>query len=106
MDKSGMERSPITVPVDEDIIDLIPRYIENRWTDIRTIEISLERGDFETVRGLAHSMKGSGGGYGLDQVSAIGLGIEDAAGAMDADETRLWLDKLADFLERVEVIPE
>jgi HPt (histidine-containing phosphotransfer) domain-containing protein len=106
MDENRMEKSPITVPVDEDVIDLIPRYIENRWKDIRTIEVSIENGDFETVRTLAHSMKGSGGGYGLDQVSAIGSGIEDSANAMDSDKTRLWLDKLADFLERVEVIPE
>ena len=101
-----MDRSPITIQVDEDIIDLIPRYIENRWSDIRTIEIALERGDFETVRNLGHGMKGSGGGWGMDQVGDIGQGIEEAAKAQDPDETRQWLDKLADFLERVEVIPE
>jgi len=106
MHENGLDRTPITVPIDEDIIDLIPRYIENRWKDIRTIEVSLENGDHETVKLLAHSMKGSGGGYGLDQVSAIGLGIEEAAKAMDPDEIRSWLDKLADFLERVKVIPE
>ena len=106
MDENGMEKSPITVPIDEDIIDLIPRYIENRWKDIRTIEVSLESGDYETVNTLAHSMKGSGGGYGLDQVTAIGSGIEEASKAMDPDEIRSWLDKLADFLERVKVIPE
>ena len=106
MDEQGPEKTPINVPVDEDIIDLIPRYIENRWKDIRSIEVSLENGDYETIDSLAHSMKGSGGGYGLDQVTDIGRGIEEAARAMDSEEILMWLDKLADFLERVEVIPE
>lgn len=100
------DRPPIIVSVDEEIIDLVPRYIEHRWSDIRTIEIALEKGDFETVQFLGHSMKGSGGGYGMDQVGDIGAGIEDAAKAQDPDEARLWLDKLADFLERVKAIPE
>ena len=92
--------------MDEDLIDLIPRYLENRWSDIRAIEVALEKEDFETVRLLGHSMKGSGGGYGLHAVTDIGREIEEAAKAADPDTTREWLDKLADFLERVKVIPE
>jgi len=64
-----MEKSLITVPIEEESIDLIPRYLENRWADVRTLEGALEGGDLGTFRTLGHSMKGSGGGYGLDQVT-------------------------------------
>jgi HPt (histidine-containing phosphotransfer) domain-containing protein len=101
-----MERVPITVAVDEDIIDLIPRYLDNRKADFSAIQKALDAGDFETIRRLGHSMKGSGGGYGLDPVTDVGRGLEESAKALDAEVVRQWLEKLHDFLERVRVIPE
>lgn len=100
-----MDRPPITVPVDEDIIDLIPKYLENRRKDVRLLRRALNGGDFDTVRQLGHSMKGSGGGYGLNPVTDVGQGLEEAAKAMNAATAGQWLEKLEDFLNRVRVIP-
>jgi HPt (histidine-containing phosphotransfer) domain-containing protein len=104
MECQKMEKARITVPVDEEIIDLIPRYLENRWTDLRALEGALEAGDLETFRSLGHSMKGSGGGYGLDQVTDIGTGMEEAAKAQNLTAAQRWLETLRDFLERVDVV--
>ncbi len=100
-----MDKTPITVAVDVDIIDLIPGYLENRWGDVHTIRSALQDGDFETIRRLGHSMKGSGGGYGLDPVTDMGSGLEEAAKAEDADAAWQWLEKLEGFLQRVKVVP-
>jgi HPt (histidine-containing phosphotransfer) domain-containing protein len=100
-----MEEGPITIAVDEEIIDLIPRYLENRQGDVAAIEAALGNADFDTIRRLGHSMKGSGGGYGLNPVTEMGRGLEDAARAEDPAAAREWLEKLQDFLQRVRVVP-
>ena len=48
----------IVVLVDPELADLIPGYLKNRHTDVQSILGALEHGDCETIRVLAHSMKG------------------------------------------------
>lgn len=100
------DRQPIRIPVDPDLIDLIPGYVNNRWADVEALERALENEDFDAAQTLGHTMKGSGGGYGLHQVTEIGAGIEEAAKASDAGVIRSRIAELKDFLERVEVFPE
>jgi HPt (histidine-containing phosphotransfer) domain-containing protein len=100
-----MDREPISVPIDEALIDLIPRYIQNRWADVEALEQALENEDFPTLQTLGHTMKGSGGGYGLHQVTVIGSGIEEAAKVFDSKAIRTWTEELKDYLQRVEVYP-
>lgn len=101
-----MDKAPIIIPVDDVVIDLIPRYLENRRGDVQALRAAIAQGDFDTIRRLGHSMKGSGGGYGLDAVTDMGRGLEEAGKAQDGDAAGQWLEKLEDFLERVQVIPE
>lgn len=92
------------VHVDAEIEDLIPGFLENRQEDIRSIREALEKDDYETIRTLGHSMKGSGGGYGFEAITDIGSSLEMAAKEKDTDEIRRRLGELSDYLERVEVI--
>lgn len=87
---------------DEDIVDIIPGYLENRQKDLETLKQAPN--DFETVRSLGHKMKGSGGGYGLDRISEIGKALEEAAKAQDLDAIQSGIAALQDFLERVEIV--
>ena len=67
---------------------------------------AVDTGEFETVRVLGHSMKGSGGGYGFDAITDIGMSLEEAAKDRNAENIRKWLAELASYLDRVEVIYE
>ena len=96
----------ITTHVDSDLEDLIPDYLENRQEDVRAIGRYLERGDYETIRILGHSMKGSGGGYGFDAITDAGRGIEEAAKAGDSEVIRKYVDDLASYLNQVQVVYE
>jgi len=96
----------IIVTIDLDLEDLIPGYMENRRKDIRTVHKALGDGEFEPIRILGHSMKGSGGGYGFDAVSDIGKAIEDAANAKNTEIIKAQLVILTDYLDRVEVVYE
>ena len=100
-----MDRDPIAIGVDEEIIDLLPTYIAHRWKDIEIAGKALQDQDFEALRCMGHSMKGSGGGYGLAEVARIGREIEASAKEGDSAGIAQCLEKLRDFLERVQVFP-
>ena len=101
-----MEEKKIVVKVDADLEDLIPDYLENRNKDIKSISESLEKGDFENVRIIGHSMKGSGGGYGFDRISEIGKTIEDSAKEKNLNEIKKGVEQLSHYLQNVEVVYE
>tara|TARA_Y100000031_G_scaffold115914_1_gene128355 strand:+ start:111 stop:419 length:309 start_codon:yes stop_codon:yes gene_type:complete len=101
-----MEEKKIVVKVDADLEDLIPDYLENRNKDIKSISESLEKGDFENIRIIGHSMKGSGGGYGFDRISEIGKTIEDSAKEKNLNEIKKGVEQLSHYLQNVEVVYE
>lgn len=94
----------IVVRADPDLADLIPGYLANRRKDVVVIRASLERNDLEPVRVLGHGMKGSGGGYGFEAITAIGTAMEKAAKEGRDAEIRLQVDLLEDYLNRVEIV--
>jgi HPt (histidine-containing phosphotransfer) domain-containing protein len=96
--------SKFVVIVDEELRDLIPGYLENRRKDITAIAGALDRGDFEAISSLCHKIKGSGGGYGFDEISEIGRACEDAAKRSQAQEIRDQVNRLQDYLDNVELV--
>ncbi len=98
----GKER--IVVQVDPDLEKLVPRYLENRRKDILSIENALKAGEYETIRILGHSMKGSGGGYGFALIADLGALLEQAATTSNPAEITEVLARLSDYLQRVEVV--
>jgi len=65
---------------------------------------ALGRGDFQTVEGLGHGMKGAGGSYGFQAITDIGAAVEQAAESGDTDASRKWVGELSRYLDRVEII--
>jgi len=94
----------IEVFVDEDLQDLIPGYLENRLKDIAAIQASLDQGDYEAIRSIGHKMKGSGGGYGFDEITDIGRAIEEGAKNGHGEEIRRQMEALKTYMERLEVV--
>ncbi|MCX5849313.1 MAG: Hpt domain-containing protein [Deltaproteobacteria bacterium] len=94
----------IIVHVDNDLADLIPGYLFNRKKDIAAIHDALEKKDLETIRILGHSMKGSGGGYGFENITDIGMLIEKAAKEGRDEDILLQIKRLEDYLLQVEVL--
>lgn len=96
----------IVVTIDEELEDLIPNYLTNKQKDIEMMRQALAEKDYEKVQLIGHSMKGSGGGYGFEEISEIGRTIEEAAINNDADDVERHIQRLDDYLERVEVVYE
>jgi len=94
----------ILIHVDPDLEDLIPRFMDNRRNDIATMEKALAENDFETIKSLAHGLKGSGAGYGFDEITRIGVTVEQAAKAKNHQEIEKCLECLAQYLAQVEIV--
>ncbi len=107
MHKSDVRQSEKTiVHVDAEIKEIVPIFLENRHKDIQSMVKALEQHDYEAVRILGHSMKGSGGGYGFDAISDIGRWLEQAAKDKDSYRIRELVSTLSEYLECVEIIYE
>jgi len=96
-------RPGIVVQVDPDIADMIPKYLASRKENIAAIHQALDTNDLETIAMLAHSMKGSGGGYGFEVISNIGAMMEAAAREARTEDIRIQVTRLEDYLDRVEI---
>jgi histidine phosphotransfer protein HptB len=104
MENQNSQSKKIRVHVDPDLRDLIPDYLENREKDLLVYRQALEEGDFDSIVILSHSMKGSGGGYGFNDLSNIGRDIEKAAKNRDKESVRVAIINFADFLKKLEVV--
>ncbi len=104
MKHQDSQSEKIRVRVDPVLQDLIPDYLENRLKDLLVYRQALEKGDFDSIAVLGHSMKGSGGGYGFNDLTSIGRAIEKAANNRDKESVRKSIIDLTDFLNKVEII--
>ena len=80
---------------------LMARYLKRREDDLELLGRALAESDFEVIERTGHNLSGSGSAYGLDAVSELGRGIEEAARREDAAETRSLLDDLANYVRTV-----
>ena len=96
------QRIPIHPPAG--IEEAIPLFLESTREDLQALARALENGEYPKVRLIGHDLKGSGGGFGFDQITVIGRSIEEAAKRSDGPEVAEQIAALTDYLDRVDVI--
>ncbi|PCI28912.1 MAG: Hpt protein [SAR324 cluster bacterium] len=94
----------IVVEVDEDLECLFPDYLNNKEVDVQKILTALKAEDFDSIKRIAHTIKGSGAGYGFDYITECGIQIENAASRQAIASTQEWTQKLRSYLQQVEVV--
>jgi HPt (histidine-containing phosphotransfer) domain-containing protein len=92
------------VHVESDFEPLLTKFMTNRKKEVVTMREALAQQDLETVRKVAHGMKGAGGSYGFDRVTAMAATIEQAAKTGASAGLAEELDQLAVYLEQVQVV--
>lgn len=101
---NGNGSTKVTVYIDPDLEEIVPRFLDNRRTDAAALVTAIQRNDMKTVRLLGHRMKGDGGGYGFHEISRIGAALEQAALREDRQVMTQETTALANFLSQVEVV--
>jgi HPt (histidine-containing phosphotransfer) domain-containing protein len=104
MGQDRKTESRITVYIDPGLEEIVPGFLENRRRDVQKVETALGQDDLNTICVIGHRMRGDGGGYGLDAISTIGEGMEQAAARQDKEAIRRHLSSLVDFLARITVV--
>ena len=95
---------PIVIHCSRDLEAIMPRYLARRQEEIGRIRASLTAGDYQALRLIGHSLKGSGGGYGLPALSDLGMRIEREALAADAAALEALLAEYSDYLDRLQIV--
>ena len=103
---SSTPDAAIRVPGDPELRDLMPGFLDSRRRDLDAMRAALKNANLEAIRVLGHNMKGSGGGYGLPEITAIGASLESAAKRQDGDDVLKQLGVLSEYLAHVEVVYE
>lgn len=92
------------IEIDKDLKPIIPQFISNRENDIKEVKNYLKEDNYEEIEVIGHSMKGSGGGYGFEEITKIGEMIEKAAKDGKEGEITRQIKKLNTYLEEVEIV--
>jgi len=99
-----MTDEAVIVYVDPDLEELIPGFMDNRRSDIKMIGELLADEEFDEIKRVGHSMKGSGGGYGFNEITQIGKVIEEAAQVHDYSAIQRMNRYLTKYLEKVQIV--
>ena len=100
--RSMTERTDV-VHIDRSFEPLVPRFMANRKKEIVTMRQALTGNDFETVRSVAHGMKGVGGSYGFDRMTELAATIEQAAKSADPTTITHQLHTLERYVNDVQI---
>ncbi len=88
---------------DEAVKAFLSTFVAELPKDVARLQLLLEQGNLEHLRTTAHRLKGSGGLYGFDSISAAAATLETGLkGEQSLEETRRQLDELIGLIRRVE----
>ncbi|MNF81668.1 Hpt domain protein [compost metagenome] len=93
----------VTVWIDEDLFEAVPGFLESRRAPVALLRQTLESGDREFLRQLAHKLKGSFGMYGFKWAAQICRELEDNHRTADLKILALQVDALEQHLAHVNV---
>lgn len=102
--EDAVAESEVLVHIDASFEPLIPKFLTNRKKEVVTMQTALAAQDFETVRTVAHGMKGAGGSYGFDRITDMAAVVEQAAKTRDASTLERDLPALGSYLDQVKVV--
>ena len=106
MSQVSGDRTPITsdlVKQDESFADIVQEFVEALPNRVSEIEAALNGQDFNSLRTLAHRLKGSGGGYGYAILTEKAARLEKLAVQQELDKCAAAVDELKNIVSRVMV---
>jgi len=88
---------------DPDLRKLIPGYIKRRLEDVEILRALLKKREYKEIERCGHRMKGSGSGYGFNEISLVGAFIEKAGRAESIRRIEEGISKLQSYLENLQI---
>ena len=83
--------------------DVVQDFVDGLDKRVADMAAALADGDFQTLKHLAHQLKGSGGGYGYPALTELAADLERQALSEALPDCRRALDELNVMVSRVVV---
>lgn len=83
-----------------EVLLLRPIYLARRHDELQQVPGWITAQNYEQIRRVGHNMKGSGGSYGLFDLSTLGHQLEDAARSRNDGLIRRLVDEMEDSIRR------
>ena len=87
--------------IDRRIADLVPRFLEVCREECAALRRAVAETSWAAAGRIGHTLRGAGGGYGLDEVTRLGQAIQQAADAHDAAKLSALAVRLDGYLDSV-----
>ncbi len=84
---------------DEEWVEMQEMYVNHTSKELKKVRADLTLDSLDSIRTFGHNIKGSGGMYGFNEITEIGLKIESAAKDSDLDTIESSLFELEAFLK-------
>ena len=84
---------------DEEWAEMQEMYVTHTSKELEKIKTQLNLDSIDYIRTFGHNIKGSGGMYGFNEVTELGLLIENAAKEGNLDSIKSNLEVLEGFLQ-------
>ena len=103
---TALAKGATVVKVDARITDIVNDYLDHRRRDVSGLFRALAENEYALIRTVAHDLIGTGGSFGFEGLSLIGLSLEKAAIKQQPEKAALLIEGLAEYLAGVEVVYE
>ena len=91
-----------TMLVDEpEMSDLVEKYCTRLPGQVEQFKQALRKGDMDSLRRLAHDLKGAGGGMGFPALTDIAVAIEDRLKQQDVNHLDVLVEELESIVQRI-----
>ena len=91
------------INISNDFASIVPNYISEKLNDAYKMENALKMGDFDTIKTLAHNLRGTGSSYGFPVLSDLGKVIENAAKMKDSKTIQVTLQETFAYINSLEI---
>ncbi len=92
--------------IDIELKEIIPGFLENRMSDIVTLDKAIEISDFPSLRSIGHKLSGNAGGYGFDDLGEIGARLETAGEEENLKNASTEIKAIKAYMNNLEITYE
>ncbi|MEL6869569.1 MAG: Hpt domain-containing protein [Pseudomonadota bacterium] len=84
---------------------LVARYLERKASQVSFLRQCVAEENYDELSRTGHKLVGSGAAYGLPRITELGRELHVAASKLEHADCINIIDRLADFVSRVSVVP-
>ncbi|GIL17709.1 MAG: hypothetical protein BroJett040_14600 [Oligoflexia bacterium] len=84
--------------MEQELLPLLPSFIESRWKDMENLELYMIQGDYTAIKKLGHNLRGISGAFGFTKLVQIATNLEAAANKADHRSLENLIEEYRSYL--------